>query len=1294
MIKLTKNQLKALKYDKHIALTANAGSGKTAVLTARYIEIALNEPDVDLSSIAAITFTEKAAGELFKKISEEFDNRLANADKKTAELIKKRQRELINAHISTIHSFCKEILKLFPTEAGLGADFKVLDAFESKELIELTIDDFINKSLKNFNSDESKNVRDAIRLLDGSYRLKKALFYCVEKRRILKGVVDKIYRKDESEAIKYFNDLLKEFYKVFATSFKSLVLNSVALINDHVLRWDKNNLIALDAKNCIERFEDLYEKNDWAECVFQIYKLGKLILTKSEIAVKKRDYFIKEREDKKFEEPLETVKNYYLEFFDAFKDIDSRYFKVKELNKDKLSRNEEDKFDYDNLNNDLKLLYNNGKLIASIAENVIERYENEKLRQNAIDFEDMLIKTEYLLRDAKICQELGRKFKYIMVDEYQDTNEIQYNIFKSILNNLKSGNYFAVGDEKQSIYMFRNAEVEVFLQTKNDIKNTGGEDLTLPESFRMTKELAAFINKTFRDLFRKEYDFDDDIQYQDTICAKQSANPGKISFIVCSKSTETKEESDEADIDEQANDENDDIDIEAAAISNEILRLRENYPEVSFKDIAVLCRKRRYFLPLKRTFDKFFIPYVVEGDIGYFQSDVFKDVMNYFLFLGDQHDDVALLSILRSPFFFFSDDELFLLKSRYEAKNFFELLKIAANDRDYEFYEKCKLVCDILSENIILAKSEHPAKIARKILTESNYIAVAAYMDETGKKIANLNKLLDLLLDFEKRKFATYYDFVELLKNSYLKNLEEPEAEISEASNAVKIITTHQAKGLQYKVVFIYGCGDDLTAKRGDNKFVIDKNFGILFKLKSGESLKEIDSLLAMAQRFLNKRKEMREEIRIFYVAATRAEERLYFCGSLKEKKSSGSKDDKIAIAKNSYFGFLSKGLSNLGNRLTLTSNNTYYFENEKLQILSKKDNGEFIIQETISYPIDIIRYSLKDNSLRQMSECSNSNQIERQTLEACKIYSDDLVAKSVESGETYSATKILTYLKCPMRYRLIFELGFNKTAAYVDFGFENKNDEFVKKQAPYENFAERKNYFSKFRPDRNEKFSLSFGSLIHKLLELQPRKEDFDNIIDNLIKGYFGKYELTSEKSFFEKIIREYKNLATKIYLNFIESDFWKEIASGKDFRKEFEIIVKHEDFYIEGYIDRVNFNLQEKKAVIIEYKTDVIGKKHFDYKKSFYEKQTTLYAALLFKAFPELKTIDAYICFVRYFSKKDKKGKFIKQTLEKADAVKVFDEIVDIVRNIRKQKYEANYNHCAICSFYNYKEQKCIAV
>ncbi|MFN3695434.1 MAG: UvrD-helicase domain-containing protein, partial [Ignavibacterium sp.] len=384
-----------------------------------------------------------------------------------------------------------------------------------------------------------------------------------------------------------------------------------------------------------------------------------------------------------------------------------------------------------------------GRDLLTLFERALELFELKKSEESYIDFEDILLLTKKLLINPDVQNYLSNKFKYLMVDEFQDTNELQYEIFLPILDYLKSGKLFIVGDEKQSIYKFRDAELEIFYKTKNDIvreKNLS-HLMELPDSFRMNDEICLFTNYVFNRLFEKDIPLFGELKNVPIVCAKEKEREGEISFLIS-----------EVDNDELT---------QAELVAGKIIQLvsNENY---NFGDITILVRKRKSFDELENIFIKKGIPYSIVGGRGFYQRQIINDIYNYLAFLLNQENDAALVGILRSPFFTVADTQIFEI-SLQPGKNFFDKLRNFSGDKRIENVRR------ILQSHIDLSSSLQLTQLLNKILSDTNYLAVIHNRIDGEQETANIKKLFSVATN-TLLTLSKIFTFLQLLFKSLLHN--------------------------------------------------------------------------------------------------------------------------------------------------------------------------------------------------------------------------------------------------------------------------------------------------------------------------------------------------------------------------------------------------------------------------------------------------------------------------------------------------------------------------------------------
>jgi len=944
---LTNNQKAALNYKDHIALTANAGSGKTFVLSKRYLEIAYNE-NISLRSIAAITFTDKASGELYRKISNEVNQRLEGTnDRKEKAKLEKIRRQLVSANISTIHSFCIDILRDFPLEAQLDANFSAIDKNTSDELIQLSIEEVLRNSLKD--TLKQKQVQYLIRVFASKKLFSDILFSLIEKRKNFLKLIEDLYSKSEDEVSLFF-------YNVFCGKVSDIIkpelaqlMKNLYLINEAVLSRSPKCITAIEAASQLRK---IYKEQEIKELIAALIQLKDKIITKTSSSIKKLGY-LKDEDRKILHREVDYVEEYFRDF---------GCFSIPE--------------DHQKLEYELAVF---GKNLSSVFTDVLNLYTEKKRLNGYLDFEDILIKTREVLSDTNVSESLSEKYKYIMVDEYQDTNEIQFDIIMPILDYLNNGNLFVVGDEKQSIYMFRDAELAIFERTKKEISYTSGTGnvLTLPDTFRMSKEICLFTNNIFRNLFKDPKVSFNEVQYTDIVCGKDDTEPGHIEFLLADKEQGIEE---------------------AELIALKIIELSSRETEkINLGEIAILCRKRRSFYELEKVLNKYKLPFTVLGGKGFYQQQIIYDIYNYLSFLLNKNNDAALAGLLRSPFFSVSDAELFEI-SILKGNTFWDKFKIYSAGKN-----KRRDICNILEENIYFSRTTSFPELLRKILNESWFLSVISSRRSAEQDLANIDKLINIAISFSNQNFRTLYDFVTYLESAINTQEEEGHAALTTEDNTIKIMTVHQSKGLEYKCIFLFNSHDTTQRDSARAKDIsLDKDLGFLTALPFEDNFFEDyrSAPVVNLYNYIMKRKNLAEIKRLLYVAVTRAKNYLFISASHKD----------FNFKKESFISLLMKGLD-IDN---FSMENIIV--NDNLTFLSYTEEGGY------ENPVRYIQLNIPVTKV-MLHHMHNLEHAIKPDINEFLINVNSI--PDFEEEEIISATKIAVFNQCPVKYQFTYEFGY-----------------------------------------------------------------------------------------------------------------------------------------------------------------------------------------------------------------------------------------------------------------------------
>lgn len=1201
---LTENQKKAHDIKRNLSVTANAGSGKTTVLASRFLNILLNT-NIKIDELVAITFTEKAAGELRKKIADMLDGIMQN---ETNETIRAKCQNIrshfASSNISTIHSFCAKLLRVNPVEANVDVAFTILEGADKKLLIE----EAIKESIYDILSDQKDDLFDDLKFLLQTYGKRNLEHYIsnlIDKREQVERLISSegIFNKTKQEILTFWNDSVMHFVD--------------SLVNDKWIDEIKNLLNSLkdQISEKVRNYIDSWHKSTdntqkkqifldiCSELLTQEFQLRKNILLKNS--------------------NYEVLNNNLIELRDLAMTL-KKYIESE-----------------NNAENDNELL-KVSLILLNLYKRVLIKYEDKKLEKSYLDYEDLQLKVREFLKNPEVQKGLSDKYKFIMIDEYQDTNLLQYEIFLPLLSYLKKNNLFIVGDPKQSIFGFRNAEVEIFERTKLDIQKivSTEEDLTynnisipsteeeksgrilLAENFRLLTNIIAFVNLVFSNLMKKSH-FEFEVEYQELIKGRKNNAEGKVEFLLIRKLAQENEKNYYNALDE-----------ECEMIARRILTLKNQKYQIyslnksgnseelahdfQFQDAAILIRSRTYLKKLEYWLNKYKIPYVISGGIGFYQTQEIYDFYNYFQFLLNNHDEVALVGILRSPFFEISDSELYEIALQDNNQNFWEKVKnYAKTEKSSANLRRAER---ILSDNINYAARIAIPKLVQKIFKETGWIGVISGIQRGEQSRINIEKLLRIAREFEGRGFTSLFDFVERLRTLIETEEREGQASIETESKAVQIMTIHSAKGLEFPVVFVPFLHKPF---RHDNQFIIDANYGLGFDIID-ENNKKMSSRFSSFLKDLSKLKSIAEEKRLFYVACTRARDLLILSGNPTNKP-------------NNYLYFIIQSLG-----ITEFSPGELVFPVQKIKSILLSDN-KYIAKE-FEHQLKIQVYT----SIDELNIPSVQNDDFLKPIQLNKIYIDKI--KASLKNNFYSATQIQTYYHCPMKFYLKYLLGMPEP--------EYKRNIFQEDQDPNDNIY-------------NEKL----GILVHKVLE------KFNNFSEKEITSFIQEFLITEQSKYND--IELITKLISRHIKNYFDSEISKFILSHNEYKTEYTINSVLEDNFITGTLDRI-FKANDGNWVIVDYKTDRL--KNNDIKKSAetYYYQLGFYALLVSRMYNQTP-VDAYLVFTA-----NNTDNFYKFTFDELKTKIIEQKIKEAIQTITMGKFKKNTESCLYCPYL--KNNNCI--
>jgi ATP-dependent helicase/nuclease subunit A len=1015
---LTNEQRQALTLDKNISVTAGAGSGKTKILTDRFLKIALQNPH-RVKNILAITFTNKAAGEMMERIVTEVEKRLQKAETKNDKLKLHQIREQLNStYISTIHTFCSKILREFPIEAGIQPDFNIIEEIRNIVFKSRTVKyafDWLNSLDKDsavyeewihlFTTISLKNIKDL---------LNKALSNPFEMEKI-----SALYEKFDYEDYQKFLEKywLKSAEKCAGKTDADNIHKTVKNILTLDRETDKNDK-GLKVLETMRLFKEIYQSAPYSSMMFsRLFDLVDTFTTKGKAYKTLNGLGNNASWSKEVKQELIGLSALCVPIAEKLKRFKPGNFSP-----------ETDRRWFSAFKTFLRL-YN-------FANN---KYNEIKREQNVLDYEDLQILTIHLLqKNNEVYQKIQNRFDYIMVDEFQDTNPLQWEIIKLLIENQKD-KLFVVGDPKQSVYGFRNADIRIFNDAKERFAD-GYENMedypgnvVFCDSFRFLPRLNAFINHIFSNTLRESPDNPYEVGYHALNPKRELPGKGWVELALI--------------------DAGDPLQSEEEYIAYRINKLiggkstcfiyeqnEEREKEIKYGHIAILLRSRTHLLKLEETLRRNGIPFKTIGGIGFWQRQEIYDFYYLLRFLSNPADDLALIAVLRAKFFMISDRALFLMAQEEETTY---LEKLNSGFKKGAYYSEDKNMLEnarnLINKWLALKERIGLADLLKIIINDTRLRTILLSELNGEQLAANVDKLIELADAFDSGGLGGLQDFLANINELINRETKEGDAAVDvEDEETVKIMTIHASKGLQFPVVFLPYLNPQ---NRGNSDSVfIDPSLGIAAAVKKPETDENIPHTLLHLLKTLIMEKDAAEKKRLFYVAATRASNYLFMSADYKEK-----------INENSPLDWLSR-------QIDIEDNNNNFKEFD-ITIINKYTNTQD----------DNASAAGKDKLINQLIQS-----IDGLLPDKNKIPPHLLPPHLTQPSQTFSATKIMVYLQDKEEYYRRYHLGF----------FEND----------YETFAK-----DVYESDHH----LLRGSIVHKYLELKDHSTNDDALLDKILADF-----------------------------------------------------------------------------------------------------------------------------------------------------------------------------------------------
>lgn len=847
--------------DGTLLVSAAAGSGKTAVLVQRVIERITNSVNpTDADRLLVVTFTKAAAAEMNSRITAEIA-KLLEVDPMNVRL-QRQQILLTRAHISTIHSFCSELIRENFYKLDISPDFRIIDDSE----MNLLRSDAVTTVLEEYYAQDDPIFLDLVEAFasgrddDRIIQTVNNLYDFVRSHPFPKRwFAEKaaMYSSAVSAPQTVWGQTILSFAAGAVDYGISLTQNSLALMNDDAkieaaysdgFNADLAGLMSLKAAT---------DAGEWDKISFQTNQFSYLRLKPL------RGYN---------EDPLKN------KLSASRKEVQATIKKLAEL----FSASEEQ------CNDDITRLAPLLQKLFEVTEKFGEALSQLKAERHAADFGDLEhYALKLLVRDTDggferttEAAELSSHFDEVMVDEYQDTNEAQDMIFRAISQDEK--NLFMVGDVKQSIYRFRQAMPQIFLRRRalypnyDKTKNEYPACVVLDKNFRSRRGVTEAINFVFRQLMSVQTG-ELDYNKEEELVAGADYPP----------SSEPAAQLDIIDLSVSEN-EDDMVTAESRHIAELVYQMTGDGTTVTdkgksrpvvYRDICILLRSaNKYAHEYAKALTSLGVPAWADTSGGFFAAAEVGVAVSLLRVIDNPMQDIPLLSVLMSPIYGFTPDDMADIRIPARSGSLYLAVVSATRSGNVRTAEFLK---DIDTYRA-LAATMPSDRLIQIVYEKSGYINLVQAMPNGDLRLANLRMLLEYAKKYEASGYNGLSGFIRFIDRLQKNNSDlAPASTISEAANVVKIMSIHRSKGLEFPVCIVAGCARRFNKDHAD--VLLHPSLGLGVKLKNPATLSRYTTMPREAVALELDRGEMSEELRVLYVAMTRAKEKLILITTVKD---------------------------------------------------------------------------------------------------------------------------------------------------------------------------------------------------------------------------------------------------------------------------------------------------------------------------------------------------------------------------------------------------------------------------
>ena len=1078
---------------------------------------------------------EKILEAIYKKIEENPED----------ENLQKQIILLNKASISTIHSFCLDVIKNNFYEIDVSANTRIADDSEILLLQQEVIDDLFEEKYEEEDSNFIKLIKTYTKY---------------NQDEVLKDLILRVYSYIQASPFpgEWLEEQIEKLNIEDGTNFsdtvwgKIITENANQILEDSILKL-QNIRTKMTCFPELDKFtakiEDDIDKytyiqnnlSDWDTAVEAINTLKNAMWTK----------------DQKITNDLKD------EAKDVRESTKDEFKKVKKL----MNCSSEEAVQ------DIKYMYPILKMLKDLILEFSQKFYQRKREKNIMDFSDMehlalkiLVKKDENgnIVKSEIAKKYENKFEEIAIDEYQDSNLVQEYILTSVS---RGNNIFMVGDVKQSIYKFRQARPKLFLDKYDSYKlePVNGEDrkIQLFKNFRSRSNILDFTNLVFEDIMSRELG---NIEYNQDEYLNLGANFEEIQNQDYKTELEILDLSEENDdiwkTDEEETEEEqekvEDVVLEARFVARKIKELidskyqiidkKTGRRDIQYKDIAILLRTSSGVANVyEKEISELEIPVYSDSSSQYLQSVEIETIMSLLKIINNPMQDIPLVTVMRSPIGNFTDNELIEIRMADRNSSFYEALLKSDLEKAHRFLSLLK---ELREDEEYMTLDEW----IWNIYTKTGYMNYVNLMPNGALRVSNLRMLFERAKQYEEASFKGLYNFINFIDKIKF-NQEDLKAAkiIGENENVVRIMTIHKSKGLEFPVVILAGVGKQFNFRDLNGKILLDQDLGMGPQYIDSDRYIEFKTLAKKALAIKAKNEAISEEMRILYVALTRAKEKLIIVGRQKDVNKKMSEKQKLL---------------EIYSTIDDDKINPYLLQKYKTYL----DWLELIyLKEGVANTKNLFTVNINK---REKTSVKIENEVED--------ISKKIIEESNKNNDEQEKEKIKEILNWQYKHQSIEGIPTKTSVSKLK---EKREQEVQITQEP------------KFiNEDAKTKLTgAQKGTLIHLCLQKMKETEEYNlEKITELIEELKDKEIITEI---------EVQNIDKEKLLEYTNSQLWTELKQAKEIHKEhpFYINIKasriynqinkedDEEILVQGVID-LFFIDKDDKLILVDYKTDYV--------------------------------------------------------------------------------------------------------